>query len=105
MNQEPLSLTSLIDAWIKDHPKLKDHYEVVGNSIAGVPLDWVQCKCKRSGELPPTPKYDMIISENTISIWDMQRQQEEVTLTPHDKDLFTKLEAYLEHSHDIPFSH
>ena len=96
------SLPDIITGWIKDHPEFKDHYSVVSNSVGNTPqltIHWIKCKCKNPGALPPTPKYDMIILDEHISIWDMSRRAEITRLYARDPDFFNNLEIRIKMSH------
>lgn len=100
-----MDLTHLVSEWIKDHPRFRDHYFVTGNDIAGVKLDWIRCKCKKDDEYPPLPNNDILVAYGEVILCGYDRKQNmwtETTLTPFDRELFTKIEFALDHSHPLP---
>lgn len=102
---ETTTLPDIITVWIKDHPDFKEHYSVTSNSVGSggvnpqLIIHWIQCKCKERGALPPTPKYDMIILDEHISVWDMSERAEITRLHASSPTFFDDLEKRIKMSH------
>jgi hypothetical protein len=94
----PATLASIIYAWIKDTPKYAAHYRLVSHTIVDT-LTWIECTCKPSGNLPPTPNYDILIDDKSFDVWDV-RINVDTQVSAMDKDFFKKLAYYLDKSHD-----
>lgn len=96
-----IELHNIIDTWIKDHPDFKEHYFITSHTAGGLTLTWIQCKCRPPGALPPTPRFDMIILDDKLSVWSMGMNDEtrEFMLYARDPNFFSSLEQTLKDSH------
>lgn len=97
--------------WLDDNPKYTNHYVVIEKPSRNE-LTWIACKCTDPyvypPNLPPTPKYDFLIDNNSVEIYRMasagpgkieSSKDRTIWLHATDPSFFQKLEHYLDDSH------
>lgn len=97
LNSNSPNLVNIISTWLKE-TKYGEHFELDGHDIANTKLDWIKCHCTRPGDLPPTPKYDIIICETFIDVWQIKGKQG-FTIQASDPTFFDQLAGLLNNVH------
>lgn len=92
-----LTLINVIDTWIKNS-KFKKHFSIIDNTVADYRLTWIKCECVNGITLPPTPKYDIIIADTALHVWE-QKSGKTIEIKAIDPEIFEKLSNYLDNSH------
>lgn len=103
-SEEEFNLARLVECWIKDQPRFKDHYTMVSNDAGGIKLYWLRCECVEINTMPPIPGHEVLIQDNDLVLATYNKKAKnwkEKIISPHDPKIFDKLEAFLDHSHEL----
>lgn len=90
-----MELYNLVETWLKENYK---HFSMTENNIAGIRLHWIYCDCNSKTSMPPTPRYDIIIEEDCLYVWDV-RDNSERDISAASPTFFDQLKKLLDDAH------
>lgn len=93
-----ITLANVIETWIKNS-KYNAHFSIISSTIASCTLTWIKCTCVQGTSIPPTPKYDIVILEDMIDVWQQGHGNLEI-IRPTDPQMFDKLSKLLDNAHE-----
>lgn len=89
-SNSPLSLTDIVENWIKDHPKLSSHFSISRGGDGGF---FINLPCTRDNDPIPIIYIDSMARRNGYWLHE---------LNPVDKEYFNKLEKLIVDAHNLP---